>query len=253
MSVSIKFKFPAELAKNHTVSRALWNAAYFIRDLWLARAPYASGAYAKGLQNAGSVKVRGGTIEITNFAKHAALVEYGHRSFNLGLAMLNSGKGVSYSKDGNRYKRIHIDQKTQTRTRSPNVATQVKSSFQKTFPIGFPTPRITKYGAMKPYNPRRSLQRPLAQRGAPGGPRGFFTISEKAIRENPNKWQIPAREGKKLGLEVQKEGKQYVAEALRLAVQGERHRQLRMKGVQPKWARSFNRSILKAIPVRRGR
>ena len=61
--------------------------------------------------------------------------------------------------------------------------------------------------------------------------KGFFIISEKAIRENPQKWQVPSRAGLKLAEKVQKESRPYVIAALKAVVQAERDRNKRARGV----------------------
>lgn len=250
MPVTITFNYPAELLRNATIRRAIFNAAEFVRDLWLARSPYATGDYAKGLRSANSIRIGNGKIEITNMSKHAASIEHGFRSYNIGLAMLNSGKGVRTSADGNRYKLIHVDPKPRGATRAPGVSRAVVTSFTKTMPIGMAIPRFDRYGAIKPYKQRRSLQRPLKGK-APfaGAMKGFFVISEKAIKADPSKWQMPSREGRLLGRKVMQESKPLIAEAIRAAVKGEKARQERMKGRTPKWYKPrMTQNILKAIP-----
>jgi len=253
MSIVVSFSFPRELSRNATTRRALVNAALFVRDLWLARSPYASGEYAKGLQHAGSVRVEQDKIVIENKAKHAAVVEFGHRSFNIGLAMLRNGRGVRTAADGSRYKIVRIEPGARGATRAAGVSRAVVASFTKLFPMGMRVPRVDRYGGIKPYKPRRALQRPLKGLSPrTGSPKGFFIISEKAIRANPHKWQIPAQQGRKLGAKVQAEARPYVIEAIRQAVQGERDRQMRVRGKKPGWYRpAMSRNPLKTIPPER--
>lgn len=246
MSVKIEFKFPAELSRNSTIRTALVNTATFVRDMWLARSPYATGEYAKGLTQSGSIKVEQGRMIIENKSRHAAIVEYGFRSFNLGLAMLNSGKGVKVSADGNRYKVIKIEPKERAAFRSQGVANQVQKSFASIMPIGMPRPQISKYGGLKTYQTRRPLLRPLkGKKPSTSGPRGIFVISEKAIKENPMKWQMPARAGMNLSKTVSEECRPYVIEAIKGAVQAEADRQMRAKGQQPAW----NKGKIKNNPI----
>lgn len=251
--VSITFTFPPGLSRNATVRRALVNAAYFVRDLWLARSPYASGDYARGLTHSGSIKVSNDRIEIINLSRHAQWVESGTRSFNIGLAMLRNGRGVRTAADGSRYKIVRIEPGARGATRAAGVSRAVVASFTKLFPMGMRVPRVDRYGGIKPYKPRRALQRPLKGLSSkPGSPKGFFIISEKAIRANPHKWQIPAQQGRKLGAKVQAEARPYVIEAIRQAVQGERDRQMRVRGKKPGWYRpAMSRNPLKTIPPER--
>lgn len=233
---------------------ALKDAAEFVRDLWLARSPYATGSYAKGLLQAGSVKVGGGKIEIANKSKHAESVEFGFSSYNWGMQILNSGKGVKTAKDGTRYKIIHIDDKAQTKYRKPSVAQSISKSFQKLIPLGLKPNAVTKYGQLKRYEPRRTLKRPLKPQMKKSSPHGFFIVSSKSIQENPRKWQMPTREGRKLGEQVQKEASPLVKAAVSAAIEKERDRQARLGKGQPKWfTPKLMRDPLKVIPVRQRR
>lgn len=253
--VEISFNYPPELARNLTVNRALKDAANFIRDLWVAKSPYATGAYADGLYQSGSVKVGNGKVRIINYAKHAATVEYGFQGYNLGMAMLNSGRNVKTSKEGHRYKVISIKEQPTARHRKSSVAQGVQSSFAKLMPLGMKPNQHTKYGGLKRYNARRGLRKPIkGGRPNPHGPRGVFTISEKAIRQDPSKWMVPDREGKFLAQEVQKETRAVIRQVLRKAVKLESQRQKRVKGVTPKWHNpQVARHPITGISVSRGR
>jgi len=250
--VKIVFNYPKSLGRNVTVMNAIKDSAEFIRDLWLARSPYVSGDYANGLLHSGSVRVRDGKIEITNFSKHAAIIENGFSAYNWGMKVLLGGKNVKVSKEGNRYKIIHIKQATQTKFRKESVSQRIMSSYQKLIPIGMKTNLATKYGNVRRYEPKRALRRPLKPGKAKSGtPRGFFVVSEKAIRENPSKWTMPQRAGRKLGEQVQKESSPLIKQAIAKAVQFERNRQYRLRGGNPKWYKpSMSRNPIQTVPVR---
>jgi hypothetical protein len=252
--VKITYHYPKNLARNATVMASLRNAADFVRDLWLARAPYASGEYAKGLLSAGSVRVGDGKIEITNFCKYADVIEHGFRGYNWGMRILNSGKGVKTAKDGSRYKLIHIDDKPQTRYRKQSVAQAVSKSFQKLIPLGLKANTPTKYGQLKRYEPKRALKRPLKPKMGQANPKGFFIVSSKTIAKNHSAWMMPDRKAKKLGLQVQKEASPLVKAAVSSAIKQELSRQQRLGKGKPKWFNSkLMRNPLQAIPVRKGR
>lgn len=244
--VKIVYKYPNEIGSNANIKRTLENAAMFVRDLWLARAPYATGAYAAGLLHSGSVKVGNGEIVIENKAKHAAVLEHGFSSYNLGLAILNGGKGVKTSKDGNRYKKIVIGPSYATRYRQKTVQQQVQKSFSKLAPLGLKPNQFTKYGGVKKYTPRKSLQQLLKPKQKPGQIQ-ILTISEKAIKEDPTKWRMPAREGRKIAAEVQKDARQVVTDAIRAAIQNEKGR-MQQRGRTPAWYKPTTaRQPLKAV------
>ena len=236
MTVSITYEVPKGLFRNSAIRQQFENVALFVRDLWLARSPYASGAYASGLRGPGSIKISDGKIEVINTSKIAAIVEHGFRSYNLGMAMLRNGKGVRRSKEGYRYKMIHITPKASASTRAASVAAQVKTAYSKVMPIGMNVKRTDKYGTIKPYQPRKSLKKNI--KGGPkrkGGPEGFLVVSEKAILQNPSKWQMPAREGRHLARDVQKEARPLVVQAIRGAIQAEQARQQMNRGTNPSW------------------
>jgi len=249
--ISISFQYPKELEANATIRRALYNAANFVRDLWLARSPYATGDYAKGLQHTQSVQVSGGQIKITNFSKHASVIEYGFKGYNIGLAMLNSGKNVKVAADGNRYKMIHIDPKPRANYRQAGVASAVVKSFTKMAPIGMPIAKLTKYGQIKPYKSKPSLKKPIKGKPAlASSPRGFLVISEKAIKADPKKWMMPSRAGMKLAEKLQKEARPFVLDAIKLAVKQERERQERMrKGTPNPKLKTDMRKLIQSGPV----
>lgn len=233
---------------NATVRRAIQNSAEFIRDLWLARAPYKSGKYAQGLTHAGSIRVSRGRVEIINHAKHAQAIEMGVKSYNLAMAILNSGKGVKISKEGYRYKKIKIEESPAARYRKPSVAQSVQKSFSKLAPLGMRPNSLTKYGGIRSYTARKRLQKPLKPQKTTNI--GLFTISEKAQKANPNKWQIPEREGRNLARDVHRDAKPLISDAIRKAVQQERDRQKRTKGKVPAWYNpAMARNPVKNNPV----
>ena len=228
MSVKIVIKFSDSLLRNLTINRAIHNAALFIRDFWLARSPYNSGDYARGLLHAGSIQVGNGKIVVENKSKYADYLEYGTRSFNIGQKLLANGKGVKISKDGHRYKRIRIEPNRRTRMRAESVQAQVLRSFDRLTPLGMNQSKVTKYGGVKNYETRRSLLRPLVGK-APlkTAFKGIFTISDKMC---PPKWQVPARGGQFLARDVQSEAGPIAVDAIKAAVRAEKERQSRMKG-----------------------
>lgn len=247
--VTIAFSFPQELSRVPRVRAVLMDVGEFIRDLWLARAPYATGGYAKGLLNAGAIKLNGNKLEITNRAQHAAIVEYGFRSYNIGLAMLNKGKGVRTSAEGYRYKVVKIEKGPETKHRQPSVGQAVQKGFAKLAPIGIRPNPGNKFGR---YEPRKSLRKPLK----PGRTKnsGVFVISEKAIKQNPQKWMMPAREGRRLAESIQKEGAPIIRDVVRRVIAQEKDRQTRLQGEKPRWFKpSMARAPLKQEPVSGGR
>lgn len=252
MTIEISFNVPKEIMNNATIKKHLWNIGYFVRDLWLAKSPYAGGSYAAGLARPGSVTVKGNRIVVTNFCRHAQYVEYGHRAFNIGLAMLNNGRNVKTSADGNRYKKVKIDPSPTSRYRKETVATNIKQKFARIAPIGMKLPKIDRYGVVPAYKTRQTLLKPLKPGPVRKTPRGIFTISERAIREDPSKWLVPVMEARHLGKNVQQEAKPYVVQTLRDIVQAERARQQRVRGKNPKWYKPrMTRGIIKVEPVRR--
>ena len=246
MSVKIVIKFSDSLLRNLTINRAINNAALFIRDFWLARSPYNSGDYARGLLHAGSIQVGNGKIVIENKSKYADYLEYGTRSFNIGQKLLANGKGVKISKDGHRYKRIKIEPNLRTRMRAESVQAQVVRSFDRLTPLGMNQSKVTKYGGIKNYETRRSLLRPIKGK-APlkTAFKGIFTISDKTC---PPKWQVPAKGGQFLAREVQQEAGPIAVAAIQAAVQAEKERQKRTKGSSFK-AMIFRQTFSKKISV----
>lgn len=237
MPVSISFTFPPELMRNQTTRRAIENAALFVRDLWLARSPYVTGGYARGLMSAGSIRIGSGRFSVTNQCAYAQHLEFGTRSFNIGLAILARGRGVKTSADGSRYKIIKVEPKGRASFRKASVAASVQRSFQKMFPPGVRAPRISRYGQIKPYRERKSLRKPLrAKAPLASAMRGIFVVSEKAIRER-GAWQMPAKAPRRFAQMVQKEAQPVVVQAIRAAIQGERARQRRLRGNSPGWYR----------------
>lgn len=235
--IQIVYSIPENVARNATVRQALMNVGYFIRDLWAARSPSAGGGYVMGLMQAGSVKLEGGQLRITNFAKHAAVIEHGFSSYNWGMRTLNKGKNVQFAADGSRYKIIKIDEKPTARYRRPSVAQAVTNSFAKLAPLGMKPGKMVKYGQLDRYKPRKALQRPI--KGGPprkDAPLGFFVVSEKAIKNSGGRaWQMPDREGYHLAEKVKGEAKALVIEAVRSAMQMEKNRQ-KAVGRRPGWS-----------------
>ncbi len=237
--IEIVYNLPDNIARNATVRAVLMNVGLFIRDLWLARAPYATGGYARGLMMPASVRIEGSELHITNFSKHAAVLEYGFSSYNWGMRTLNKGKNVKTAKDGTRYKIIKIDKIPTARYRRPAVAQAVQKSFAKLAPLGLRPGRILKYGKPDRYNPRKSLQRPI--KGGPprkDSPLGFFVVSEKAIKQSGGRaWKMPTREGLNLAKKVKDEARPLVVAAVKAAMNAERDRQ-NSAGRRPSWAGS---------------
>ena len=235
MSVEVSYRVPSELYANVTTRAAMINAANFVRDLWLSESPHVSGEYARGLLNPKSVRVLAGEITVVNHAKHAKFCEYGHRAFNIGLAMLNNSSKTKVSKDGSRYLVIRIDSKGKSRIRSAAVKGNVKKAFIDTMPLGSKYPVVRKYGGIAKYEQRKRLQKPLVAKSSGKGT--TVTISEKAIRADPNKWRVPALPGKGLARKIHDEAEPLVKEMLRRAIEGERLRYERGHGRSPTWYR----------------
>jgi hypothetical protein len=224
--IQVGFSYPQSISRNLTIQKSARNIAEFVRDLWIARSPYASGGYVRGLQQPNSIQLFLGRIVIKNTCKYAYVIERGFRSYNFGLAVLNAGKNVKVGKDGNRYKVIKVDPKGKAAYRKASVGDAVKRSFMKSMPIGMPMPKITSYGGIKPYKQRQSIRRPMkARKPAKDAMKGIFVISEKAIKADPTKWMMPAREGLHLAEKIQKEARQYVVAAFRDVVKKESDRQ----------------------------
>lgn len=231
--IEISFALPTDLGRNLLINRQMHAVAEFVRDLWLARSPYSSGAYVKGLQHPGSIKITHDRIIVRNMCPHAEYVEYGHGAFNIGLAMLNNGRNVKVSASGNRYKTVVIPPKTESRTRSAKVAGKVTQSFKKMAPMGMTAPKTDKYGKMKRYVARKGLKTQLKNRAI--GEETILTVSEKSIKEDPSRWRIPAMDGRYLAQEVRREAMPYVENAIKQAFLAEKERQERQKGQSPKW------------------
>lgn len=216
MPVQIVVKFDRSLYGNPAVQKALWNAARFIRDLWLSRAPNLSGAYARGLQKPQSIIVRPGEIVVQNLAPAAGFYESGTRAFNWGLETLRRGKNVKTSKDGFKYKVIHIKPQGRVAFRKPTVGLGVIAAFRATIPKGRTT--FAAYQGFKDigrYKPRAILAKPLkAKKPLAAGMSGFFVVSERAIRENPRRWFHERVEGHFVARDVQREAEPIVARAL---------------------------------------
>lgn len=231
--VEISFSLPSDLGRNLLINRQMHAVAEFVRDLWLARSPYSSGAYVKGLSHPGSIKITHDRIIVRNMCPHAEYVEYGHGAFNIGMAMLNNGRNVKMSATGNRYKTVVIPPRSEGRTRSARVAGKVTQSFRKMAPMGMNPPKVDKYGKMKRYVARKSLKNPLKSRMS--GEETILTISEKSIKEDPSRWRIPAIDGRYLAQEVRREALPYVENAIKQAFLAEKERQERQKGKAPTW------------------
>lgn len=233
MTLAVEFDYPRELLRNANISRMLWNTALFVRDLWIARSPTSSGAYIKGLMAQGSVSVSGGKIRIVNKAPHAQFVESGRKSYNMGMAILNGGKGVKRSKEGFKYKVIFVKPKPTASFRKPSVGASITRAFAKGVPKMIQA-SIQRYGAMTKYQANKRISKPLK----PGKPRsnamkGFFVISEKAIKEDPSKWLSPEVPGRFLAKRVQKEAERYVQAAINEAVKAEKQRQRKVQAKRP--------------------
>ena len=233
MSAEIKFNFPKGMLKNHNTREAIKNAANFIRDLWLSKVPNKGGGYAKGLQQPGSVKVEDGRITITNFAKHAGIVENGFKSYNIGLKILANGKGVKVSKDGNRYKIVRLPERSEKKIELKDKSSHVTNAFKRTIPKA-----LNSAWGHKTYERPKQLHAALNKQKQKQGTTAskLVVISEKAIKKDPTKWQMPAREGKKIAEAVFKEARPLIAEAVRQAQIAEVSRQTK-RGQTPSWAK----------------
>lgn len=240
--VSITFKFPQNIYRNRTVNKTLHNLGAFVRDLWLARSPYAGGKYADGLRRNGSIKIGNGFLTIENNCPHAEWIEKGFRSFNIGLRMLFNGKGVKYSKEGYRYKIIHVEPKPRASFRKPSVANSIKQSARAVMPLGMRGVKSSYYGDVKEYSPRKSLQKNIKpQKPKKNAMNGFFVISEKAIMQDSSKWKMPDRKGKFIAKKVMNEAKSICERALRVALKTEQGRQKDKSGKNPKWYKNAHR------------
>jgi hypothetical protein len=249
MAVEINFTVPRELASNSTIKKHLWNIAKYIRDYWIAKSPSVNGEYVKGLLNPGSIKVIGENIIVRNLSKHAQFYEFGHRAFNIGMKMLNNGRGVYVSKEGFRYKRVKISDRLETKFRKESVSASVSQSFMSLTPMGLNLPVISKYGATPQYQSRKSLQKMLKPGKVVKEGADCLTISEKTIRLNPSKWLVPAMQGRHLAKEVQKEVRPLIMQSLHAIVKAEKVRQ-RSKGRTPQWS-AQKRGVVKVGPVQR--
>lgn len=223
MTVKIVIKFDRRLLSSQAMQRVVWNAARMVRDLWLSKTPYLSGDYAKGLQRPGSIGVSPGRITVQNFSPHAGIYESGHKAFNWGLATLNKGKNVKTAKDGSKYKIIKIDPKGRVAFRKASTGAAVISAFQATVPKG--RGKFASYGGrgdigklrtharlLKPIKPRKSLV---------GAMRGFFVVSERAIKANPKRWFHEKQEGHYVARDVQKTVEPIIKRAIAQAAAAE--------------------------------
>lgn len=232
MPVSISIPFDRSLSGNQAVQRTIWNAARMVRDLWLSRAPHISGAYAQGLQHPSSVTVKPGEIVITNFAKHASYYEDGTRAFNWGMQFLmKGGPKVKRDKEGFRYAVIKIDPKGKAAFRKEGVGKAIIAAFQGTLPRGRTKfPDYNGVGDIARYTQRKSLSKPLKPKApGKGAMKGFFVVSERAIRENPKRWFHEAKEGYKLAADVKAATEPLVIRALAKVVVAEAVRMLRRR------------------------
>ena len=233
MTVKISFQIPKELHSNISTRKAIINCANYVRDLWLADAPHVSGEYARGLLQKDSVQIKAGEIIIQNLAPHAKWYEEGHRTFNIGLAILKNSKKAKTSKEGFKYLTFKMKEKGPTKFRSPSVKKNVTDAFRKTMPTGGRlAPIIRTYGGVSRYIARRRLAKPMMVKT---GKSEWITISEKAIRRDPMKWQMPAMKGRKLAKKIKREAELHVRDMLRRVIEGERIRQLKTKGTKPSW------------------
>jgi hypothetical protein len=233
MTVSVEFDYPRELIRNANISKMIWNTALFVRDLWIARSPNGSGGYIKGLTSPGSVSVSNGKIRIINKCSYAQYVESGHRQFNLGMAILNGGKGVKRSKEGFKYKIIFVKQTPKAKFRQPSVGASITKAFAKGVPKMVKA-SLQRYGALTKYQANKRIRKPLKS-GKPrsNAMKGFFVISEKAIKDDPSKWMSPQVPGRFLAKRVQKEAERYVQAAIDEAVKSEQQRMDRTKVRKP--------------------
>lgn len=223
--VQVRIPFDRKLWRSPAVQKVAGNAARMIRDLWLARSPHLSADYVAGLQKQGSIVIKPGVIIVKNLSEHAAVYETGAKAFNWGLAMLNKGGGkVKRSKDGSKYRIIRIEPKGRGAFRKPSVGTQVIAAFRATVPRGRTT--YAAYGGIKDigsYQQHGRLGKPLKPRKPlASAMKGFFVVSEKAIRADPKKWFHEKTEGHWLARSIQRDAEPIVARAIAQAVAAER-------------------------------
>lgn len=230
--VAVRITFDKRVWGNPAVQRAIWNAARFVRDLWLARSPHLGGDYARGLTRQQSIGVTPGVITVRNLATHAAYYEKGVRAFNWGMRTLEKGKNVKISKDGFRYKVIRIEPKGRVAFRKPSVPAAVIAAFRQTIPRG--RTKFSNYEGIDRYRARRALQKPIkARKPLASAMKGFFVVSEKAIRNDPRKWMHKKVEGKHLARDIEAEATPIIQRAIDQAVAAERARQERMRRMTP--------------------
>ncbi|MGZ3772948.1 MAG: hypothetical protein ACXVCY_04180 [Pseudobdellovibrionaceae bacterium] len=234
MSAEIKFNFPKGMLKNRNTRESIKNAANFVRDLWLSRVPNKAGGYAKGLQQPGSVKVEDGKITVTNFCPYAGYVENGFKSYNIGMRILANGKGVKVSKDGYRYKIVRIPERSSKSPDLKDKSKQVINAFRNTIPK-----QLSSAWGHKTYERPKSLQAHLSKKKQEKGNTAskLLVISEKTIKKDPTKWQMPAREGQKIAKKVFEDAKAYIAQAIKQAHAAEVQRQVTRGNSKPSWAR----------------
>lgn len=230
MAVRITIKFDRRLFGNPAIQRTLWNAAKMVRDLWLSRAPHVSGDYVDGLRHPGSIAIRPGVIEVTNFSEHAQVYEFGHKAFNWGLKMLEKGGAkVKTAKDGSKYRIIKVDPAARASFRKPSVGAAVITAFKATVPRGrgkfkaySGSADIGKYHQHVRLGKAIKAKPPLAS-----GMSGFFVVSEKAIKADPKKWFHDKMPGFKLAASVQREAAPIIKEAIAQALSAELARKAR--------------------------
>lgn len=223
-SVKITFKFDRRLWANPAVQKVIMNASKMVRDLWLARSPSLSGDYADGLRKQGSIVVKPGEITVTNLSKHALVYETGAKAFNWGLAMLKAGgKGVKRAKDGSKYRIIKVDPKGRVAFRKASVGAQVVAAFRATVPRGRTT--FAAYSGKSDigaYKQHGRLGKPIkARKPLASSMKGFFVVSEKAIKADPKRWFHAKVPGHFLARAIQREAAPIVARAISQAAQAE--------------------------------
>lgn len=222
--VKITFRFDRRLWASPAIQKTIMNAAKMVRDLWLARSPSITGDYADGLRKQGSIVVKPGEIMISNLSKHAAVYEYGTKAFNWGLAMLKGGKGVKRAKDGSRYKIIKITPAGRAAFRKASVSAQVVASFRGTLPKGRMT--FAAYSGKKDigvYAQHKRLAKPIKARSPlQSAMKGFFVVSEKAIKADPKKWFHDKVPGHFLARQVQREAAPIIEKAIAQTAAAER-------------------------------
>lgn len=223
MALQIVIPFDPKLWRQPAMKRAIWNSAKFLRDLWLSRSPTLGGDYAKGLQRPSSIVITPGKIIVQNFSKHARIYEDGARSFNWGLATLAKGKNVKRTKAGDKFKVIFIKPTGRVAFRRPTVGNAVIAAFRATIPKGRTT--FASYSGPKDlarYKSRASLAKPIkAKKPLKGAMKGFFVVSERAIRENPKRWFHERLEGHHLARDVEREALPIIERALAQAAAAE--------------------------------